>query len=221
MIFEELTISLSKAIIKSENDLIMGDFDIDVKSKSLGYDQLDEFCDLFNFTDLIKSDICFIKNHKSLVDLCLTNSPLSFQIAHVSEIGLSDYYKLRTTFFKSNFSPLRPKTLSHRNYNNFKEYTFLNDVNKTIITYDKENPNQNYNVLNNRFLEVIHIHAPLKTKIVRGYDVPFVDKQLRKAFYSRTRLKNKIHKTPSKEKKMAYKKQINLCVCLRRKCMKN
>ena len=219
--FEELTTSLSKAILKYENLLIMGDFNIDMKSKSLGYDKLDEFCDPFNLQNLIKSETCFTKINKSLIDLFLTNTPLSFQKTHVSETGLSDYHKLITTFFKANFSRLRPKVLSYRNYKNFIESKFLNDLNKTIISFDNENPNQNYNVLSNRFLEVVNVHAPLKTKIVRGNEAPFVDKQLRKAIYTRTRLKNKIHKNPSKENKMAYKKQRNFCVSLRRKCMKN
>ena len=48
-----------------KNVLIMGEFSIDMKSKSLGYDQLDEFCDKFNITNLIKSETCFTKNHKS------------------------------------------------------------------------------------------------------------------------------------------------------------
>ena len=95
------------------------------------------------------------------------------------------------------------------------------DLNKTIISFDNENPNQNYNVLSNRFLELVNVNAPLKTKIVRGNDEPFVDKQLRKAIYTRTRLRNKIHRNPSKENKIAYIKQINFCVSLRRKCMKN
>ena len=34
-------------------------------------------------------------------------------------------------------------------------------------------------------------------------------------------VKNKIHKNPSKENKMAYKKQRKFCVHLKRKCMKN
>ena len=146
---------------------------------------------------------------------------MSFQKTHVSETGLSDYHKLITTFFKTNFSRLRPKVLSYRNYKNFIESKFLNDLNKTIISFDNENPNQKCNVLSNRFLEVVNVHAPLKTKIVRGNDAPFVDKQLRKAIYARTRLKNKIHRNPSKENKMAYKKQRNFCVSWRRKCMKN
>ena len=179
--FEELTIFLSKGILKYENLLIMGDFDIDKKSKSLGYDKLDEFCDLLNLTNLIKSETCFTKNHKSLRDLFLTNTALSFQKTHVSDTGLSDYHKLITTFFKTNFSCLRPKVLSYRNYKNFNESKFLNDLNKTIITFDNENPKQNNNIFSNRFLEVGNIHAPLKTKIVIGNDAPFADKQFRKA----------------------------------------
>ena len=60
-----------------------------MKSKSLGYDKLDEFCDLFNLTDLIKPETCLTKNHKSLIDIFLTNKPLSFQKTNVSETGLT------------------------------------------------------------------------------------------------------------------------------------
>ena len=60
-----------------------------------------------------------------------------------------------------------------------------------------------------------------KTKVVRGTDAPFANEQLRKAIYTRTRLKNNILKNPSIKNKMGYKKQRNFCVSLRRKCMKN
>ena len=132
---------------------------------------------------MIKSETCFTKNHKSLIDLFLANTPLSFQKTHVSETGLSDYHKLIATFFKTNFSRLRPKVLSYRNYKSFIESKFLYDLNKTIISFDNENPDQNY-VLNKRFLEVVNVHTPLKTKIVRGNDAPFVDKQLQKTIYT-------------------------------------
>ena len=57
-----LVISLSKAILKCENLLIMSNFNIDMESKSLGYDKLDEFCDLFNLTkyDKIRKLFCKI-----------------------------------------------------------------------------------------------------------------------------------------------------------------
>ena len=85
-------------------------------------------------------------------------------------------------FFKTNFCRLGPNVLSYRNYKKFNESHFLNDLNKTIITFDNENPNQNYNVLSDRFLEVVTVHTPLKNQIVRGNNVSFVHKQLRKLF---------------------------------------
>ena len=66
----------------------MGDFNIDVKSKSLGYDKVDEFCDLFNLKNLIKSEISFTKNYKSLIGLFLTNTPLPFQKTNLSKTCL-------------------------------------------------------------------------------------------------------------------------------------
>ena len=78
----------------------MGDFNS--KSKSLGYDKLDEFCDLFNLTNLIKSETSFTKNYKSLIGI-YTKKQIQVRPA------LSDYHKLIITFFKTNFSRLRPK----------------------------------------------------------------------------------------------------------------
>ena len=81
----------------------MGDFNIDFKNIGAGFDKLSEMYDTFNLTNLIKSEACYAKNHKSLTDLFLTNKPFSFQKTHVTETGLSDYHKLISTFLKSRF----------------------------------------------------------------------------------------------------------------------
>ena len=52
---------------------------------------------LFNLTNLIKTETCFTKSHKSLIDLFLTNKPSPSQKTHITETGLSDYYKLIST----------------------------------------------------------------------------------------------------------------------------
>ena len=76
----------------------MGVFNIDLKIRGFGFNKLDQFCDLFNLTNLIKTETCFTKSHKSLIDLFLTKKPLSFQKTHVTETGLSDYHKLILPF---------------------------------------------------------------------------------------------------------------------------
>ena len=65
--FNEITACLSKAAMKYENIIIMGDFNIDIKNKVLGYGKLDTFCDLFNLTNLIHTETCLMKNQKSTI----------------------------------------------------------------------------------------------------------------------------------------------------------
>ena len=120
----DLTLSLSKIILKYENLLIMGDFNIDVKSQNLAFDYLDEFCIQFDLANYIKSETCFTKNRKSFIDLFFTNTPLPFQKSHLSETNLSNYHKLIKTFFKTNFSSLEFKVLSYRNCNNLPSLIF-------------------------------------------------------------------------------------------------
>ena len=45
-------------------------------------------------------------------------------------------------------------------------------------------------------------------------------RNLRKEIYTRSRLRNKFCKNPTKENEKQYKKQISKCVALRRKCIK-
>ena len=57
-------------------------------------------------------------------------------------------------------------------------------------------------------------------KIQRGNHAPFINKEMRKAIYGRSRLKNKFCKNPSEGNERKYKRQLNLCVCLRHKVIK-
>ena len=103
----------------------MGDFNIDFKNKGAGFDKLSVMYNTFNLINLIKSATCYTKNHKSVIDLFFTNKPLSFQKTHVTETGLSDYHKLISTFFKSQFPKARPKTIKYRYYKTLIKIIFL------------------------------------------------------------------------------------------------
>ena len=118
---DEITACLSKAAVKYDNIIIMGDFNIDIKNKRLGYGKLDTFCDLFNLTNLIHSETCFMKNHKSAIDLFLTNKPKSFFKTYTTETGLSDYHKRISTFFKSKAPKLKPNVIFCKNYKKFDQ----------------------------------------------------------------------------------------------------
>ena len=51
----------------------------DFKNKGAGFDKLSEMYNTFHLRNLIKSETCYTKNHKSLIGLFFTNKPLSFK----------------------------------------------------------------------------------------------------------------------------------------------
>ena len=82
----------------------MGDFNFDInKDEVEGLERLDVFCNTLNLTNLVKSYTCYTNNHKSTIDLFLTNKTYSFQFTSVTETGPSDYHRLSATFIKSYF----------------------------------------------------------------------------------------------------------------------
>ena len=51
----------------------MPGFNIDVTNREVDFNNLDEFCKLFNSTNLITSPTCFTKTHKSTNNWILTH----------------------------------------------------------------------------------------------------------------------------------------------------
>ena len=72
-------------------------------------------------------------------------------------------------------------------------------------------------VFKNVFDEVLNIYAPVKKKVLRGNNAPFMNKTLSKEFMNRTRLKNRYYKNPTESNRVLYKKQRNFCVNLLKK----
>ena len=66
---------ISKSLCKYENLIVMSGFNIDIESSNSDKDKLENFFDLFNLTNLVHSENCFIKNSKPISDLILTNKP--------------------------------------------------------------------------------------------------------------------------------------------------
>ena len=52
---------ICKALCKYENLIVMDDFNMDIKSSNCDKDKLEKLCDVFNLTNLVSSEICFMK----------------------------------------------------------------------------------------------------------------------------------------------------------------
>ena len=134
------------------------------------------FCDLFNFANLIHSETCLMINHTSTIDRFWTNKLKSFFKTPTTEAGVSDYYKLVSTFFKLKAPRLKPKVIFYRNYKKFDEKGFLDDHQNKKNSMSSDDLLVNYKFLTKNFLETIDKHAPLKTKFIRGNQAPFMNR---------------------------------------------
>ncbi|CAB4041252.1 Hypothetical predicted protein, partial [Paramuricea clavata] len=74
---------------------------------------------------------------------------------------------------------------------------------------------------NKLLTDSIERHAPLRQCTIRGNQVPFLTKELRKSIMTRNRLHKKFLNSRSPEDWENYRMQRNYAVSLRRRCIKN
>ena len=186
---------------KYEKILLTGDFN--AEETELG---LSNFMELYNLRNLVKEKTCFKSIHNpSCVDLFLTNCYRSFQKTVAVSTGISDCHKMIITVLKTTFQKAKPKEIIYRSYRNFNEYAF-----REHLRYNLQGC-ENYSKFESKILEVFNQHAPIKKRIVRANEVPYMTKNLRKAIANRSRLENRYYRDKSEESLRAYRKQKNFC----------
>ena len=204
-------IELDKFIGNYDNILLLGDFNSTMNEEAMKF-----FCEIYHLKNLINEPTCYksAKNPSS-IDVILTNRKRCFQDSITVETGLSDHHKLTVTVLKTYFKKKEPTFINYRSYKHFHEPSFRSDLLQNLNTYNMET--MDYDEFKNVFMQTLNKHAPMKEKVVRGNNAPFMNKTLSKAFMNRAKLKNNFNKNPTEENKQLYKKQRNFCVRLLRK----
>ena len=126
---------------------------------------------------------------------------------------MSDYHKLIVTVLKTTFVKAEAKEIIYRNYKNFDNTTFKTELQNKLDSIN----NCNYLQFETTFMTMLEKHAPLKKKIVRANNVPYMSKTLRKAIMKRSALENKYYKNNNHKNQNLYKKQNNYCSRLYKK----
>ena len=220
--FSELSFSFNQITNNYDNFIIIGDLNIDTLDKSKDhYSYLSDFCDTFSLSNLIESKTCFKSDSGTSIDVMLTNRPKCFQKTAVIETGLSDYHKMILSFFRTHYVRLPPKKLEYRDYKNFDKDKFLFELDQELLKGEMyKGGNDMSSTFTNVFRSVLDKHAPLKTKTLRGNQAPFMTKTLSKAIMTRSRLRSRYNKWPSRENFLDFKRAKNYCNNLNKKSKK-
>ena len=173
-----------------ENFILLGDFNSEITENAMK-----EFCDTYNLKNLITEATCF-KNpiNPSSIDLILTNKIRSSQNTTILETGLSDHHKMVITILKTCVPKQTPTVIKYRDYRQFKGQYFAEDLQNEISSITDDTCYDNFEFT---FKTILNKHAPIKTKIVRANNAPYMNKTLSKAIMNRSRLQNVFHRSPN------------------------
>ena len=130
---------------------------------------------------------------------------------------------MTVTVMRTYFKKQEPNIITYREYRNFSNeklrHDLINDLNKSNIDISQ------LDLFIESVLNTLNKQAPVKKSYIRSNQAPFMNKNLQKAFMTRSRLRNNFLKNKTKENKLAYNKQRNYCVSLvrteKRKIYKN
>ena len=210
--FQEVNQTLDKAINKYENILFIGDLNIDLNIPN--HDKkhlLEDMCDTFDLTNMVKEKTCFMSAVGSSIDLILTNKPKSFYKTIAIETGLSDHHKMVVTFLRNHISlKLKPKNIEYRNTKNMNWEQFKIDI--ANIHFDEITRFSNsYTGFTTLFKSIVDRHAPIKKKTIRGNNKPFMNIELTKAIKNKSRIRNKYNKWKSRENYIEFQQIKKKC----------
>ena len=168
-----------------------------------------EFLNAYNAKNIVKTKTCFksIEN-PTCVDFIITDKSGSFKHTDVFETGISDDHKLVTTVMKAKFTKASSKYVHYRNYKNFNEQDFKLELRGKL---EVDVVDANYETFHNVYLNVLNKHAPIKTKVIRGNQAPYITKAHRKAVMKRSELKTKYLKNSIFENFSKFRKQKKIC----------
>ena len=68
----------------------------------------------------------------------------------------------------------------YRDFKNFNERAFLEDVRLKKFSPKSDDSNKSYELLSYQFQSVVNKYWPLKTKMFRGNNTPFVNKTFKR-----------------------------------------
>ena len=164
------------------NILLLGDFN--AKNNFLK-----DLCDLYGMESLIRIPTCYkIPANPTCIDLMLTNSNRSFQNSSTLETGLSDFHKMVVTVLKIYFQKREAKVINYRDYRNFSNEEFRQQVLKDILKATHNRGIVSYESFLSICQRALDSRAPKKQKYVISNDSPFINKTILKSIMDRSRL---------------------------------
>lgn len=175
---EDFLDNYSYALTFRKDIFVAGDLNCNLLKDSPESEALNEMCNSLNLSQLIKEPTRVTLQSSSLIDVILASNTSLVEKSGVEVTHISDHYLV--------YSILKlklPKQLSYivtRSLKNYSSERFTRDL--AQITWQENSIdndiNQKTDNFNQKFLNVLNMHAPIKTIKIKRRLCPFVDREI-------------------------------------------
>ena len=116
-----------------DNIIVIGNFKYDLVKLDKSQ-PLHTVCDIFDFTNRIKTPTCFMKDaHPSIVDVILTDRPSFLYNVTNFTCGIRDWDKIISCVIKRAAPPPNKRKINSRSYKHFDERVFSEAVVSSLL----------------------------------------------------------------------------------------
>ena len=185
---------IDKIDAEEREPYLLGDINCDLLPTTTGYnaDNLTGLFDTCGLSQLITEPTRITPISRTLIDLCITNTPAKIVDSGVLHLGISDHslvYMVRKTHYERG----SVHTIEVRLFNRFNKNQFLRDLAQQPWGHLHEylNPEDRWNGWKAMLMECIDKHAPLKTKRVCKKNSPWITQEPRCKMRKRDYLKER------------------------------
>ena len=178
---------------------LLGDLNVDLISTTASpiKNKLKEILDIYGIKQLINEPTRITSSSRTLIDLCLINTPSHVVDAGVLSLSISDHsliYAIR----KAHYVQGVPKTVHIRSMKQFNRKHYLRDLEQKNWhnVYCSADPNVMWKTWKENLMSAIDKHAALRSRRVKNRKSPWITKELRQKIRHRDSLKKNLSNDP-------------------------
>ena len=193
---DDLANSLIESLLLGLDVIILGDLNCNLLQDNAESRALNDFCSSFNLTQLINKPTRVTDNGESLIDVVMTTNEKLIASNDVLMSTISDH-NLVYSSLKLKKPRIKSCYVTTRSYTQYNADSFLRDLSYApfhiIGLFDDFN--DQVDVFNKLFLEVLNQHAPVRRVKIRSKPNPFITPEIRQLMRTRDQWRKLAGKT--------------------------
>ena len=190
--FNEFENVIDKIDAESKELYILGDVNCNLLPEASAHisSHLTNIFDIYGLSQLITEPTRVTLVSKTLIDLCITNSPEKVSNSGVIHLGISDHSLVFMTR-KVHHDRFCPRTIEMRQFKHFQKNKFLNDLEQMPWSNVDlcSDPNDMWHEWKQMFVSCMDKHAPRKLKRISKKRAPWITKGLLNKIHRREQFK--------------------------------